>query len=156
MVTLMGESAAASIVDGLLQSSAFIEEHLFHRVVISSGAAVNPIYGLASEEWIVENSKLLFKEIFKNEEFNEDKLMEVMRRSPARLIQKELRLPRAYAFRPFRDDDELFRGVDESQFVDRRGFGKDRKNEVPVLLGWTSLECAFFTSKDSQNRGLPL
>ena len=150
----MGESAAAAMVDGLLQSSAFTKEHLFHRVVISSGAAVNPIFGLASKEWIVENSKSLFKEYFKNELYNDNKLVNAMRSFPAQHIQQHFWLPgRYYPFRPFRDDNKLFPGVDEFQFVDQRAFGKERMSEVPILLGWTSLENAFFLSEGSGKLG---
>ena len=44
----MGESAGAVIVDALLQSTAFSEERLFQRVVISSGNAVHPTWGMTN------------------------------------------------------------------------------------------------------------
>ena len=57
----MGESAGGSIVDALLQSSAFSEEHLFQRVVISSGVAANPANGLTTNRCIVEKSLALLR-----------------------------------------------------------------------------------------------
>ena len=62
-ITLIGESAGASMVDALLMSSAFAEEHLFHRVIISSGIGINPMFGAATKEFIQRNSQILLEVI---------------------------------------------------------------------------------------------
>ena len=63
-VTLMGESAGGSMVDALLQSSAFAEERLFHRVIISSGVAPNPAFGIATKQFIRNKSLGVLEECY--------------------------------------------------------------------------------------------
>ena len=168
----MGESAAGAMVDALLQSSAFNEEHLFQRVVISSGVAATPKFGIASSRFIVANSLAVLTRAFGDDDRGDDDddnddddgdwgNLTKINGNDAVILHKLRRLKKIdakkllsyskhdfyepYPFRPFRAG-ELFENTEDSNFVSEKSFSE--KN-VSILMGWTSFENAFFYGQKS-------